>query len=174
MATMDEGYPFTFTMNDKSEANELLLYTMQYRFRSAKSHHTYIVRVEKYLHHAYCLKFFDKAMMLSKDKFSLRSNTFEPRTIFYTLYHIMIDVLNKDRQASFFFIGAQDEKDEIGEATRRFRVYRKFVSSIIGENKFAHYKFNELSLYVLVNNNAPIESQLLAVEIANHVKQALV
>ena len=86
----------------------------------------------------------------------------------------MIDVLNKDQQASFFFIGAQDEKDEIGEATRRFRVYRKFVSSIIGENKFAHYKFNELSLYVLVNNNAPIESQLLAVEIANHVKQALV
>lgn len=53
----------------------------------------------------------------------------KPRTIFYTLFNIMLDVLKKDPKASFFFIGAEDEKDEPGRTTRRFRVYHRFVSS---------------------------------------------
>lgn len=44
---MYEGYPFIFQMNDYSDANERLEYTMQYRFKSLKSNRTYIVRVEK-------------------------------------------------------------------------------------------------------------------------------
>lgn len=61
---MDEytkGYPFIFQMNDNDGTDELLETTLQYRFKSSKSHHTYIVRVEKYIKHCYCLKFFDKA-----------------------------------------------------------------------------------------------------------------
>lgn len=57
------------------------------------------------------LSFLIKANINSKNKFSIRTNTFEPRTIFYTLYHIMLDVLKRDESASFFFIGAEDEKD---------------------------------------------------------------
>ena len=132
MASMTDGYPFIFQMNDRNNADDVLEYTLQYRFKSEKSHHTYIVRVERYVEHSYCLKFFDKANMLSDNKFSLRTGTFEPRTIFYTLFNIMLDVLKRDPHASFFFIGANDEKDELGFATRRFRV-------------------NELSLYILAN-----------------------
>ena len=47
MADMTEGYPFIFTMNDKSTDGESLEYRMQYRFKSARSKHTYIVRVER-------------------------------------------------------------------------------------------------------------------------------
>lgn len=154
MAEMQDGYPFIYQMTDKSGADELLVETLQYRFKSTKSHHTYIVRVEKYVSHSYCLKFFDKANINSKNKFSLRTNTFEPRTIFYTLYHIMLDVLRNDEKASFFFIGAEDEKDELGSATRRFRVYRRFVSSTVSNRLFEHYRRNDLSLYVLVNKKA--------------------
>ena len=75
---MLEGYPFIFQMNDRSHTDELLEYTMQYRFKSSKSNHTYIVRIEKYIEHTYCVKFFDKANMLSDDKYSLRTGTFEP------------------------------------------------------------------------------------------------
>ena len=78
---MYEGYPFIFQMNDYSGADNLLEYTMQYRFKSSKSNHTYLVRVEKYVEHTYCVKFFDKANIHSDDKYSLRSATFEPRTI---------------------------------------------------------------------------------------------
>jgi hypothetical protein len=148
---MTDGYPFIFQMNDKGYSDELLEYTLQYRFKSTKSNHTYIVRVERYIEHAYCLKFFDKANMNSENKFSLRTGTFEPRTIFYTLFNIMLDVLKKDPRASFFFIGANDEKDEHGVTTRRFRVYLRFVLSTVGDNVFKHFRVNELSLYILVN-----------------------
>jgi hypothetical protein len=63
---MKDGYRFIFQMNDKAGHDELLEYTLQYRFTSERSHHTYIVRVERYIGHSYCIKFFDKANMLSE------------------------------------------------------------------------------------------------------------
>lgn len=169
---MTDGYPFVFVMNDKTDADDKLLYTMQYRFKSTKSHFTYIVRVEKYINHCYCLKFYNKTTSESKNKYSLRTNTFEARTIFYTLYHIMMDVLNKDNRASFFFIGADDEKDEIGKSTRRYRIYRRFVSSSVSNNVFEHFRFNELSLYILVNRNVDMDNSVLADKIALEVRNA--
>jgi len=44
-----DGYPFIFQMNDYSDKDDLLVYTMQYRFKSTKSNHTYIVRAERYI-----------------------------------------------------------------------------------------------------------------------------
>ena len=148
---MSDGYPFIFQMIDKSESDEYLIQTLQYRFKSDKSHHAYIVRLECYKKHAYCVKFFDKANINSKNKFSLRSNTFEARTILYTMFHIMLDVLKRDERASFFFIGAEDEKDQDGMVSRRFRLYRRFVLSTVSDDKFEHFRRNDLSLYILVN-----------------------
>ena len=172
MADMVEGYPFIFVMKDNDGANDVLEYTLQYRFKSSRSHHTYIVRVEKYIRNVYCLKFFDKANIGSRNKFSLRTNTFEPRTIFYTLYRIFLDVLSKAPKASLFFIGAEDERDELGESTRRYRVYRKFVSSIVSDRLFEHYRVNDLSLYVLVNKNVVGDPLSLVNEIAERVRMA--
>ena len=172
MADMVEGYPFIFVMKDNDGANDVLEYTLQYRFKSSRSHHTYIVRVEKYIRNVYCLKFFDKANIGSRNKFSLRTNTFEPRTIFYTLYRIFLDVLSKDPKASLFFIGAEDERVELGESTRRYRVYRKFVSSIVSDRLFEHYRVNDLSLYVLVNKNVVGDPLSLVNEIAERVRMA--
>lgn len=169
---MTEGYHFIFQMIDYDTAFDDQEYTLQYRFTSVKSHHKYIVRVERYRGHAYCLKFFDKANINSKNKYSLRTNTFEARTIFYTLYHIMLDVLRRDSRASFFFIGAEDEKDELGKSTRRYRIYRIFVSTIISDNKFEHFRDNNLSLYVLVNKAAVEAPKDYANKIMEKVKQA--
>lgn len=171
MASMTDGYPFIFTMNDKSSDVESLEYTLQYRFKSERSHHTYIVRVERYINHTYCVKFFDKAHTDSKDKFCLRTNTFEARTIFYTLYHILLDVLHKDPDASFFFIGAEDEKDDSIAATRRYKVYRRFVMSTISDRMFEHYRVNELSLYILVNKQSVDSKEVYVEQIADRVKQ---
>ena len=63
MASMSDGYPFIFQMIDKCTENEYMLNTLQYRFKSMKSHHTYIVRVEHYPEHAYCLKFLTKQIL---------------------------------------------------------------------------------------------------------------
>ena len=134
---------------------------------------TYIVRVERYIEHSYCLKFFDKANMLSDNKFSLRTGTFEPRTIFYTLFNIMLDVLKRDPKASFFFIGAEDEKDEPGVATRRFKVYVKFVLSTIGDNVFKHYRVNDLSLYILANKEHVDDMESYVQKVIKNVAEAM-
>lgn len=170
---MTEGYPFIFQMNDKTGQDKVLEYTLQYRFKSAKSNHTYIVRVERYIEHSYCLKFFDKANMLSENKFSLRTSTFEPRTIFYTLFNIMMDVYQKDPKASFFFIGAEDEKDEPGVATRRFKVYVKFVLSTIGDKVFKHYRVNDLSLYILANKASVVDMEAYVQRVIDCVADAM-
>lgn len=173
MDSMREGYPFLFQMIDKCTDNDYMVNTLQYRFKSTKSHHTYIVRVEHYQHSAYCLKFFDKANIDSKKKFSLRTNTFEPRTIFYTLIHIMLDVLKRDSSASFFFIGAEDERDTSGMVSRRFRIYRRFVSSVVSDETFEHYRRNELSLYILVNKRSVADTSDYAHKLADLVQRAL-
>ena len=166
-----DGYPFIFQMIDRDDADDLLTETLQYRFKSDKSHHTYIVRVEKYRQHAYCIKFFDKANRNSRQKFSLRTNTFEPRTIFYTIFHILLDVLKKDNKASFFFIGAEDERDVLGSSTRRFKVYFRFVTSIVSDRLFAHFPVEDESLYILVNKGAVEDRTSYASHIISLVKQ---
>lgn len=145
----------------------------QYRFKSQKSNHTYIVRIESYEQHVYCVKFFDKSAINSKRKYSIRSNTFEARTIFYTIYHIMMDVLGKDSLASFFFLGAEDEKDIDCKSTRRYNVYRRFVASIISDKLFEHYRVNELSLYILINRKITDKVQEMADKIADMVRAQL-
>ena len=37
---MTDGYPFIFQMNDRSNNDDVLEDTLQYRFKSEKSHHT--------------------------------------------------------------------------------------------------------------------------------------
>lgn len=71
----------------------------------------------------------------------------------------MLDVLRRDYKASFFFIGAEDERDVLGASTRRYRVYRRFVSSVVSDRVFQHYRVNDMSLYILVNKNAIPEEE---------------
>ena len=84
-----------------------------------------------------------------------------------------MDVFQKDPKASFFFIGAEDEKDEMGEATRRYRIYRTFVSDVLSSKYFKHHRNNELSLYILVNKKAVADEQQYVQRITNEVKAAM-
>ena len=110
-------------------------------------------------------------VLIKNIKFSLRTNTFEPRIIFYTLFHIMLDVLKRDSKASFFFVGAEDENDELGMATRRFRVYKKFTTSVVSERLFKHYAIENESLYILINKNSCSDCDDLAKRITVAVKK---
>ena len=90
---------------------------------------------------------------------------------FYTLFHIMLDVLKRDSKASFFFVGAEDENDELGMATRRFRVYKKFTTSVVSERLFKHYAIENESLYILINKNSCSDCDDLAKRITVSVKK---
>ena len=84
-----------------------------------------------------------------------------------------MDVYQRDPKASFFFIGAEDEKDEMGEATRRYRIYRSFVSDVLSSKIFKHHRNNELSLYILVNREAVENEQQYVQRITDEVRLAM-
>jgi hypothetical protein len=74
----------------------------------------------------------------------------------------MSSILSQDELASFFFVGAEDEKDELGQSTRRYKVYKTFVLSTVSDKVFDHYRVNELSLYILANkSNHEIQPQVI-------------
>ena len=87
--------------------------------------------------------------------------------------YIVLDVLKKDPKASFFFIGAEDEKDEPGRTTRRFRIYHRFVSSVVGETVFEHHRNNGLSLYILVNKQYVEDIPQFTKKITDYVSEAM-
>lgn len=66
---------------------------------------------------------------------------------------------------------AEDENDELGKATRRFRVYQKFTSSVVSDRLFEHYAIQEESLYILVNKNSVDDYDGYATKITNAVIQ---
>jgi hypothetical protein len=111
-------------------------------------------------------------MMHSQNKFSLRTNTFEPRTIFFTLYRIVLDVFKNDPIASFFFIGAEDERDQLGQSTRRFRVYRRFVLSIVSDHIFEHIHVAPMSLYILFNKKNTENNEETINQLISKIKEA--
>lgn len=86
-------------------------------------------------------------------------------------FHILLDVLKKDNKASFFFIGAEDERDVLGSSTRRFKVYFRFVTSIVSDRLFAHFPVEDESLYILVNKEAVEDRTSYASHIISLVKQ---
>ena len=57
--------------------------------------------------------------------------------------------------------------------SRRFRIYRRFVSSVVSDETFEHYRRNELSLYMLVNKRSVADTSDYAHKLADLVQRAL-
>ena len=65
----------------RSKNSGSLRITDLYTFKSTKSNQRYIVEVEGFDHEFYGLKFYWKGVELSKERYSLLTNDFEPRKI---------------------------------------------------------------------------------------------
>lgn len=160
---MDKGYPYKFVMNEPSHES-YLKGTSIYSFRSTKSSLTYLVRVEHYKMDVYIIKFFLKNNRLSPYKYNLLTNTFEPRRIINTCINILLDVYHTHPEASFGFIGA----NKIGETednTKRYRVYKKIVTTYFTDIYFYHHYNVDKSAYILINKAKLKESPTLIQEI---------
>ena len=124
----EAGYAFSFKGIDTHCADEYQKDALLYSFESEKLHHTYTVRIERYVNGLHCIKFFDESDSQGTGCFSHLSSTYEPRRIFRTIVDVALDVLRKNNSASFLFIGAADGKDVYGLPTRRYRVYKLYLS----------------------------------------------
>lgn len=148
---LSDAYSFTFLLREYP-IEEGLSHVDLYHFKSIKSNLWYIVRVECYECHIYGVKFYQKNHRLSKDKYRILSNTFEPRRIVNTCINIMLSVYESDKNASFGFIGS----NSIGEGirfTKRFRFYSRMMATYFGTEIFLHKENIEKSTYMLINKS---------------------
>lgn len=122
-------------------------------FRSTKSSKRYIVEVESYSNHFLGLKFYWKGVADSKERYSLLTNDYEPRTIVMSCVYIMLEYFKKDNCASFGFVAANDlnHSDCTSKPNKRFRFYRRMMLSIFGSETFAQGYDIKNSVYLLIN-----------------------
>ena len=158
MATLNfksSSYPYSFVMSYKGEIPYKL-----YRFKSTRTNHVYLVRVEEYPYHFYGIKFYLKDHCHSKNKYNLLTGLNEPRSVINTCINILIDVYKKDKHASFGFIGAHtlkelDEKKSSGleRPTKRMRFYERIINSYFPSNGsfFQHYIDEAKNTYLIIN-----------------------
>ena len=57
--------------------------------------------------------------------------------------------------------------------SRRFRLYRRFVLSTVSDDKFEHFRRNDLSLYILVNKRYVEDTVSYADELAGIVQKLM-
>ena len=122
-------------------------------FRSSKSRKRYIVEVEHFDKNFLGLKFYWKGVESSKDRYSLLTNDYEPRTIAMSCVEVMLDYYRRDEFSSFGFVGAPDldDMDSYDKPTRRFRFYRRMMLTLFSSLKFIHVNDINGSVYILVN-----------------------
>lgn len=162
------SYDYRFVQNFNESLGHLKDKRL-YTFTSTKSHLCYWVWVEHYENDIYAVKFHLKNHRLSPNKYNIKTNTFEPRTIVQTCINIMLDVYRENDHASFGFIGS----NSIGEdkaLTKRFRFYRTIMATNFSDKYFEHIELPEKSAYLMVNrvalNNDP--------ELIEKIQQAFV
>lgn len=147
---LQSAYPFYLIQNDKG-GSKGLLHILLYRFKSTKSNLVYIVRVEEYEYNIYAVKFYQKSHSLSKDKYRIMTNTNEPRRIINTCINIMLTVYQKNKKASFGFVGANGFDEDISY-TKRYRIYSRIIATYFSDEYFYHKENIDKSAYMLINN----------------------
>lgn len=131
-------------------------------FRSTKSNKRYIVEVEYFSRNFLGLKFYWKGVGHSKERYSLLTNDYEPRTVVMSCVHIMLEYYNRNKTSSFGFVAAADlGGDSTNKPNKRFRFYRAMMLNLFGKQTFAQGYDIDTSLYLLVNR-ASIENGIIS------------
>lgn len=123
-------------------------------FKSEKSNKRFIVEVEYFSHNFLGLKFYWKGVSASKERYSLLTNDYEPRTIILSCVMIMFHYLKTMDCVSFGFVAAPDigwNGGNKGNPNKRFRFYRRMMLSLFGPDLFQQAYDVSNSLYMLIN-----------------------
>lgn len=127
-------------------------------FRSSKSNKRYIVEVEGFENEFYGIKFYWKGVEKSKDRYSLLTNDYEPRTIIRSCIEVMLEYYRKNPFVSFGFVAAPDlEKDLKGKnihldsGSRRFKFYQRMMINLFGPETFYQASDTTNTIYLMIN-----------------------
>lgn len=124
-------------------------------FRSKKSNKRYIIEIESFSHAFLGIKFYWKGVAESKNRYSLLTNDYEPRTIIMSCIHVMLQYYFQNTHCSFGFVAAPDlDKSSIVQSgNKRFRFYKNMMLNTFGVETFMHVYDTKNSLYILINRS---------------------
>lgn len=108
----------------RSKDNSTFRIVDLWTFRSKKSNKRYIVEVEYFSNDFLGLKFYWKGVEKSKNRYSILTNDYEPRTVVMSCVYIMLEYFKHNNSASFGFVAADDlGGNTTGRPNKRFRFY---------------------------------------------------
>ena len=146
-------YKATFVMRSRDPVT--LRITDIWHFKSDKSNKRYVVEIEWFSRHFFGLKFYWKGVAESKNRYSLLTHDYEPRTIVMSCVHIMLHYFQRDKCSSFGFVAARNIEGDnrTNEINKRFRFYRRMMLSLFSPEVFVQAYDKNNSVYVLINND---------------------
>lgn len=145
-------YPFRFVMRCTDGSVPYRLY----HFRSPRTHQWYLVRVEEYPYHFFGIKFYLKADAHNPHKYNRLTGLGEARPLINTCIAILMDIAEQEKESSFGFIGA-NLVGEGNQETKRFRVYRRVLTTYFSEDVFLHYQIIQQSAYAMVRKSTLVQ-----------------
>ncbi len=158
----DSYYPFHKVGVVKPLSNKYLKEIITYNFKSRSNY--YLVEVERYELDIYIIKFYLKKDKRNSHKYNVLTNENRCSRIINTCVKIMLEIYNKDKLASFGFVGANTIRRDTGfeepkVQTKRFMVYKRVMYALLGVQTFTHYYDASNSTYLMLNNKSESVTQ---------------
>ncbi len=142
----------------RSKDNNSLRIIDLWTFKSTKSNKRYIIEVEGFENEFFGIKFYWKGVEKSKDRYSILTNDYEPRTIIRSCIEVMLEYYRKNSLVSFGFVAAKDlEKDirgkkvDVHNGSRRFRFYQRMMVNLFGPETFYQAADTTNIIYLMIN-----------------------
>ena len=169
MIFRSKGYSLKFIQRQPCRDGSAHLFTLIYKFHSPVTGYHYILRAEYHKEHVFALKFYAQKDSKSDYKYSQIVNKGDVFNILITCLKVVPIILTDYPDVSFGFIGARtidraSNRVENYDNTQRFRIYTSIVEGTIGFATFAHFTYQEISGYLLINlkqGNSEMKEQIL-------------
>ncbi len=149
------GYDLNFIQRKQCRDSSAHLFTFIYKFSSPITGHSYVLNADYHEEDVFVVKFYSKRHKGSDNKYNKILNKGDLGNILITCLRVVPMLLNDYPTASFGFIGSISiDKKRLQENynnNQRFRVYSYIATQKIGSETFQHYRYSEISGYLLVN-----------------------
>lgn len=156
-----KSYKIGETQNSLFILSSNLLKTLHYRFNTEKNE--YHVDIKCYKHELYVIEFFLRKDLKSKreEKYGKLTNEKKSSRIVRTCFNIMLELLAKDRLASFAFVGSPTYKENVRTEstirTKRFILYRYVTINLLGNESFEVFEDEDTSCFLAANKLSDLD-----------------
>lgn len=154
------GYELNFIQKEPCRDGSAHKFTLVYKFFSPVTRYFYILRADYHEGDVFAIKFYCKKDRHSLFKYSKIVNRGDLGNIIITCFKVVPLLLKSYPSASFGFAAARsiDEKTkkvEFYTKNQRFEIYRYISPLKFGMITFAHFEYEAISSYILVNRSCP-------------------